>query len=755
MTPVAPTGNTGEKAPSEPKPSEAGKAAKGAAKKPSSDPKAALAERVGTAVFAKVAIYAGGLSAGVGIKALAPKLLRSMIDKPGGRETVRSAILNKINTAMNEAGVSYGVDSEVISEAADALLDGISQGESETITRKIAEGKAPEPGEDGYLEYLMNPDNLPMHRLEDVSPNSKKCWHRMVHQGEVLVRSVAPKDGIAGQGVNSEKVEPPAPKRPPMLASLAGPNVIVEEGLIKADMDGACEENVSGQIRVVSELVIDSVDATTGNVPDAGVSKSSILVRGDVRSAYGVASAETVFVGLGRKGGLVEKDTRLTAKNAVVNGMVVGEQQKAGAPPGNAGVLEVEALCLVRETDGGVLTAGTILVKDDCRRSRVDADQIVGIGGSLVGGVAICRNTLLVAGDLGSAEGGSNTLIVVPSETDETRGSKQRHLAVGRYKKQLDLLQQKQEEIDKKSAKRAAVENYWSALVSEEPRPSKNSMEAKSLRQFRDMMNAKKALERQVSEINKAIADLQQEEEDQVSGDAVAIRVAGKVYLDAVFEARSTVSEDDLQTVVSYEVDGKRFRGHKLQDLLTLLSKQAAEYLQKQAGGVDERRQAIEKMFEGREEKPTGPQIKHRVYENPFTWGAEADAEEMLNVKVVAVVDTREPHTLQIVSTAVVKEVTPHTEIAILREGPKVTFKAGGVGSDPVSWTENPEILKALDEILLKGLTARRFFEGAPLPAEPAWEIQDVRQDEGDITQDEGDITQDEGDVEQEGSTDG
>ena len=59
MTPVAPTGNTGEKAPSEPKPSEAGKAAKGAAKKPSSDPKAALAERVGTAVFAKVAIYAG------------------------------------------------------------------------------------------------------------------------------------------------------------------------------------------------------------------------------------------------------------------------------------------------------------------------------------------------------------------------------------------------------------------------------------------------------------------------------------------------------------------------------------------------------------------------------------------------------------------------------------------------------------------------------------------------------------------------
>jgi uncharacterized protein (DUF342 family) len=672
------------------------------------------------ALVAKVAPYAKGLAAGLGLKALKPDLLAAETSDPQRRETLKQYVVKRINAAIGEAGVSAGVDGDAITEAAEVLLTAVAQGDTKMVTRKVAQGEAPEPGEDGRLEYPMNPDNAPMCNVTGVKPTSKKLWFRMVHKGDTLVQMVAPQAGQAGTSVGGEPVEPGKPKEV-SLRGVMGAHTAVEGDRLIAECEGGCEENARGRVRVVPEVVVDEVNAQTGSLPEAGISKAGIMVKGEIKSGYGVSSSENVFVGVGRKGGLVDRDARVTANNLVINGKLMGAGQDG--PGGAAAPIDVQGVCAVREVDGCHVTAGRILVVGGCRHACLDADESIRIDGDMVGGRAICRGLLTVAGDLGSGEGGSLTRVVVPQSGGVSRAEKRLAMAMFKQKKQLVEIQEKVEAVDNAAAKRAKSDPYYSQLLSGESRKPKNPVEANTLRQFFDMANEKKRLERMAKDIRDTQKRLVEEAEgkgESAGGDSTVVRVGGAFTLDGAVEVTSQVEEEALETQVTYSVEGQRFRNHTLKDILGILSRQAAEYMEGHRAGVEERKQAIDQMFEGAEKRPTGPQIAHKRFELPFTWSGDKEGADpaALRVSATAFVDTSDVRSLQVCAVAAVPEVVEGLQVTVTQEGPRAKFAAGNCRGTQVKWEADNDVQEALDGVCLRGLSARQFLDGAPLPNE-------------------------------------
>ena len=684
--------------------------------------KADVYQELDLAFIAKVAVYERGLAAGIGMKALKPELLQKVLKSSIGPKILRKRAMQRAEQAISEANISHGVDSAAVAEAVDVFLKGIDEGDTRMVTRKVALGDLPEPGEDGRLLYLLNPDNLPMHKVAGVPPTSKKRWFRMVHKGEALVEQVPAKPGKAGRSVTGEPVAAKKPEEV-SLTSVMGGNTAAQEDRLIAESEGACEENATGRVRVVPEVVVNVVDAVSGNLPQAGISKASILVKQAIKSGYGVLSSESVFVGAGSKGGVVEQKARVTAANLVVNGKILGAYEEVSGADPNA--LDIQDVCAAREIDGHSVLAAQILVVGDCRLARLDADEAIFIDGDLVGGQAICRQVLSVAGNVGSKEGGSHTRVIVPKLGGPSRRQKRLAMIVHKQMKVLTEFQAKLSRLDDSAAKRAKSDPYWALLLSGDYRDPRNPVEANTLRQFRDMTNEQKDYSRSVREAREAILQLQEQAKDVCDGteaSSACVRVGGRLYLDASLEVAVEASEDAMESQVTYKIDGKRFRNYTLKDIHSELLKQARAYMEAHAGHVQERREAIDKMFEGTEHKPTGPQVKHKRFELPFAWGEEEEtsggAAGVLQISVMAFVDTSMPRQLHVRTVATPREALDGVEIVISQEGSRAGFTVGGYAPSQGKWQENTEILQRLDSIMFRGMSAREFLEGKALPEE-------------------------------------
>ena len=545
------------------------------------------------AFVARVVIYAGGLAAGLGIKAVDRPLLVAQLSDSSQKAALKSRVMDRASQAVSDAGVTYGLDAEALSGGADSFVAALETGEEEMVSRKIAEGEAPTPGEDARLEYLLNPDNLPMHKVQDTPENSTRTWIRMVREGETLVQVYPAQPGQSGVDVKGEPVEPKKP-REASLEGVTGERTAVDGDRLIAESDGACEENARGVVRVVPEVEVESVDSTTGSLPEAGVSNANVLVRKAVCSGVGVASSEAVFVGAGPDRGTVEQSARLSAKSLVVNGPLLGPY------------------------------------------------------------------------DTRSSAGERNTV-----EVQETCA-------------------------------------------------------ARTLRQFRDLLNARKVAERSCAEIGLAIKQMQDDLSEQgaeASDTSILIQVRGRVHLDASLEASLLVEEEEaLALQLTYVVEGKRFRNHTLQDLKGELGKQVRAYLEKESAQVDERRQAIDQMFKDADQRPAGPEIRHRRFELPFTWTPGEEEEEdgedvcQLQVTTTAWVDSGEPDTLYVQSEATPRQTLSGLEVRMQQEGPKVSFLLSPCEPAKVRWKQDSETRNLLSGIVVRGVSAWSFLMDSEIP---------------------------------------
>jgi uncharacterized protein (DUF342 family) len=676
------------------------------------------------AFVARVAVYAGGLAAGLGIKAVDRPLLVAQLSDSSQKAALKSRVMDRATQAVSDAGVTYGLDAEALSGGVDAFVAALETGEEEMVSRKIAEGEAPTPGEDARLEYPLNPDNLPMHKVHDTPENSARTWIRMVREGETLVQVFPAQPGQSGVDVKGESVEPKKP-REVTLEGVTGERTAVDGDRLVAESDGACEEDARGVVRVVPEVEVESVDSTTGSLPEAGVSNANVLVRKAVCSGVGVASSEVVFVGAGSDGGTVEQSARLSAKSLVVNGPLLGPYDTRSSS-GERNTVEVQETCAARIIDRRAVSARRILVSGDARLSSLEADEAVRVDGSVVGGEVICRQLVTVGGDLGTKEGGSRTRVMVPPPGAISRRERGLRIALHKQQKALAETQDRQAKLEGAASKRSSADPYWSQLLSGEYRKPENPLQARALRQFRDLLNARKIAERSCTEIGLAIKQMQDDLSEQAAeaGDtSILIRVRGRVHLDASFEASLLVEEEEaLALQLTYVVEGKRFRNHTLQDLKGELGKQVRAYLEKESAKVDERRQAIDQMFKDANQRPAGPEVRHKRFELPFTWTPgeeeEEDGEDVgrLQVTTTAWVDSGEPDTLYVQSEATPRQTLSELEVRMQQEGPKVSFLLSPCETAKVRWEQDSEVRNLLGGIVVRGVSAWGFLMDSEIP---------------------------------------
>jgi hypothetical protein len=453
------------------------------------------------------------------------------------------------------------------------------------------------------------------------------------------------------------------------------------------------------------------------------MSNANILVRMDIRSGFNVSTSEAVFVGAGLAGGVVEGKTRVAARDLVVNGILSGTSQDASDGDSERYGMNVQEVCAAQEISGAQVTAGRILVARDSRMGRLEADEAARVDGDLVGGVTVVRQELTVAGNLGSPEGGSQTRVIVPAEGGASRRKKRVAMAVHQQKKRVTELQERLARLEAASAKRARSDRCWAAMMSGQSSPPKNPVEANTQRQYKDMVNEKKEVQRSMKEILLQVRELQEQaahSTDDGRGPGARIRVGGFLCLDATFEVTTEVSGKALEEKVSYSIEGNRFRNHTLLDVRNHLVKQAGEYMQAQSKQVDDRKQAIEEIYKGAERHFSGPEVAGRRFELPFAWGGGAGEEESggpFQTTVTAIVDSREPGHLYVRTIACGREAMKGTEVTLLQEGPRVGLKASRVSDGSLRWQDDPEALRALDGIAVQGITARQFLNGAEAPS--------------------------------------
>ena len=116
----------------------------------------AFIDSLASAFVVKGAIHNQGLIGGIGLKVLKPDPLHSAVADRESKLILEKLVVTRIQEALQQAGISYGVKDEAVQQAVDDFVASLSAGSDAVITRKIADGEAPEAGSAGHIEYPLN-----------------------------------------------------------------------------------------------------------------------------------------------------------------------------------------------------------------------------------------------------------------------------------------------------------------------------------------------------------------------------------------------------------------------------------------------------------------------------------------------------------------------------------------------------------------------------------------------------------------------
>jgi len=661
------------------------------------------------AVLVRAAVSSGGLVGGVGIKARDADRLQQELHRPDGPERVTQLLTARVHEALGEAGITYGIAEEGIAAAAAKFIDSLGGNQAGVVTHKVAEGEAPVAGADARIEYALNYRGQPFSKLASLSPRSTRRNCHVVSAGQVLAVLHPAQPPSDGASVTGEAIELDAEPASTSLSTVAGDNTQVCGTNLTASCDGLCEEDTSGWIRVVPEVVIDSVDATTGRVPESGISQANIAVRGEVRGEFGVATCENLFVGEGEAGGGISGSAQIQARNLVAIGTVAGPSEGRGAP------ITVGETCVAGEVVGRSLNADRILVARDSHLGQLEADSEIRIDGSVRGGAIRCPAYTQVAGDLGTESGGSNTRIILPPAESGSRRQRQRAAAAKEYKETAATLREELGVQAEKSDQRAKTDPYWSRLIDGEAAEPTNPMQKKAYQQFEVLAERKRQLEQQITALDKALQRVQREDEEGEGGDsanAATLVVGGRIHPDTVFEVLRELQGEDGDLPVSFTHDGKRFRGHKLSDVRSQLTQAVGAYLERQGAQVEEKRAAIEKMFEGQEARPTGPKVTDRKFEIGVTWAQQEDADEHLEMSAVVFLHSDDPQRIMVRNLARPRHALTRVSVRLEAEGALGVFSVRPAEEEVISWQKDPSARDDLAAIKVSGVSAWQALRG-------------------------------------------
>ncbi|MDP6039914.1 MAG: hypothetical protein QGG64_15280, partial [Candidatus Latescibacteria bacterium] len=219
---------------------------------------------------------------------------------------------------------------------------------------------------------------------------------------------------------------------------------------------------------------------------------------------------------------------------------------------------------------------------------------------------------------------------------------------------------------------------------------------------------------------------IQEQLEDAEADDGSAefqLSIGGQLNLDVRLVVIRELTEDDLGERVDYKIENTQTSNATLRDIQSRLSGLANDCVQKQAVHVDARKEAIDKMFEGRDKRPTGQQIEHTQFEMAFEWhreesenDEEGEDKTPLRITTTAFVETKEPRKLFVRTEANARDMIVQPDISVSQEGPRVGFAVSTGHGKSLRWQDDSGMCQQVNSLCVKGLPGMAFLRGETTP---------------------------------------
>ena len=681
----------------------------------------------------KAAVYENGMAAGIGIKGTNRDLLEKFLMDSERFLLFRQQLRQQIDAELAARGVTHGIDEEEIAAAIETFMEAAASGNADMVSRRVATGQAAGEGMDGCFEYAFNPSGLPLRLLD--RPTQLREGRRMhpVKEGETLVRHQPPEKGTTGQDVRGRVVQTSYEPRDVSLSQIAGANTEVQGERLVSTIDGVYREGASGEVRVVQEVETEEVNAATGDLPAVGIGDINVWVKRGVFGGAGLLTSENAFVGSLERPGVLEDGTRVRARNLSVCGQIAGgqlppqylteevealdpeEREKVFAAV-EKGLVEAEELLAARDVTGRNVRADDILVQSHAYAAALEARNSIRVDGDLVGGLVVCGGSLQVVGDLGNVQ---ETVTRIQIDTQVREAQK-----LQRVKEQLlearhglaDCRTELQEHMNEMQ-ERGKQSQYWAALLEDETKPPSKPIEKQLLGEFIKGKKRTQDLEREIRGAQRHVWDLEElmeneEEEEQAVGGDFRITVGGTIYPGVRVELVRALSADDLKR----SVKNRAGMDTALQMVRNKLAEQVDHHIELYREGVEERRKAMEEIYRDSEEKPEGPEIPDKRFQEQVTFpdtekkGGEGGL-DMIREGVVYVY-AHDPTNFHLQQMTRIREPLQGATIKVEQGEEDFVLTCSANKEAVASWQKDDQVLENLEEIWVMGQSARSHLLG-------------------------------------------
>ena len=676
----------------------------------------------------RVAVYRAAQVAALGVRSTDPAVFTSLLARADFERGFPDILRQQIHAEMRRHGIDTGVDEAAIEEAIAATMHALRAGSVETVSRKIAAGELPEDGTDSRFEYILNPDGLALADLGQEEQRRMRARVHQVDQGQRLVVRHPPADARPGITVTGESVPPRAQGHDESLLVIAGPNTEVQDKNLVATIAGVYREDERGHVRVVQELEVDEVNAVTGDLPHAGVAAVNVLVRRGVAAGAAIQTTEDVFVGAVGEAGTLEAGSRLRAGNLCVRGLAVGggvpeaylagelaaleqsEQAKIRSEL-SASLVEVDEVLAVRELIGRSVTAGTVLVQTNAHGAAIEAAGDVQVDGDLVGGLVSCGGRVEVLADMGN-EVGTPTRVRLELEGPQAKRRRRLEEELSAQSHRLNRLLGALDEHRKGMEARARKSPYWDALMRGDKRPPSRPIERRLLSQFLQSARQGKRMTQEVDDarthqqgLEALLADMTARAGHTETG--VRVLVGGTVHPGVSLEMMRPLDPADAERTVT-DRTGKETT---IAAVTARLAAQVERYVSLYEESVEERKEALDRMFEGREARPAAPKVPDRKFEEVVSLPQESQrAGDPLRRQAAVQVHAHDPAGFYLKQMASVTEPVANAAVALEQVEGRLEFTCAAGEGAPTSWQQDESMLSVLEEIRVLGVSARRHL---------------------------------------------
>ncbi|WP_353892070.1 FapA family protein [Proteinivorax hydrogeniformans] len=237
----------------------------------------------------------------------------------------------------------------------------------------IAEGKAPQNGEDGYLKFLTEEkkDKTPVMLEDGTADYYNLDLITNIEKNTPIAEVVPETKGTPGYNVFGEEI-PSTPGKEAKIPN--GKNIYFnpEDARIYSEIDGKLSL-ANDSINVFELLEIDGdVDFSSGNIDFIG----TVVVNGSVRDGFEVRAQGDVTIN-----GLVDSSTIICSGNLTVSGGIQGR---------NKGIIDAKGTVSTRYIENCKVSSTNVVVKDAIMHSEIYAKDKVTVlegKGLIVGGL--------------------------------------------------------------------------------------------------------------------------------------------------------------------------------------------------------------------------------------------------------------------------------------------------------------------------------------------------------------------------------